>query len=372
MDSSNLRNIVGDMYSNTIETFVNPKPELLPESHPIDNVVNTESKNNFEQIVCRICMDDCINEMIAPCLCKGTSKFVHRTCLDQWRGTPSSNLSKFYECNVCKFKYEYVRNYSKSVYKLYFNKCKNTLFFLGKFIIFALSFLFLFFTTGSIVKNDLSNWTKNWSNSNTATTYMAIGFGIVTGIIGVLGVIIAIVIIIVELIKSDNQAIQINEELDRVLTEAEEKQTEQYQTLPTPIVPVQTESVQTEMVQTELEQTINSPGNNAVVLDAQPNLNIVQPIRKRFCKKIMNVCFYFVFILLAICFTLLAVCLILIVAILMMPIAGAAIMAFIIIVYTAHQYRKYKCANLFSIVSAQIYIVKDLNNEPLTVVTSNV
>ena len=363
MEGSNLRNIVDGMYSNTIETFTNPKPELLPESHPIDNIVNSESKNNFEQIVCRICMDDCIDEMIAPCLCKGTSKFVHRTCLDQWRGTPSSNLSKFYECNVCKFKYEYVRNYSKSVYKLYFNKCKNTAYFFGKLIIFALSFLILFYTTGSIVKNNIGDWTKNWSNSNTAITNIAIGLGIIIGIIGLLGEIISVIIIIMNFINYvDDQPIatpiQVNGELDQTLIRLEEIQTEQYQTIPPPIMPVQT------------EQTINIPENNAIVLDAQPNLIIVQS--NEFCRVIVLIGKVFCKIILVICLTLLTACLILLAVIIMMPIAGTAVMTFIIIIYTKHQYRKYKYANLSSTVSSQIYNVKDLNNELLNVVTSNV
>jgi hypothetical protein len=358
MEGSNLRNIVDGIYSNTIEPFTNPKPELLPESHPIDNVVNSESKNNFEQIVCRICMDDCIDDMIAPCLCKGSSKFVHRTCLDQWRGTPSSNLSKFYECNVCKFKYEYVRNYSKSAHKLYFNKCKNALYFFGKLIIFALSFLILFYTTGSIVKNNISDWKKNWSNSNTAITNIAIGLGIIIEIIGLLSEIITLIIIIMNLINFiDDEPIptpiQVNGELDQTLIQLEE-----IQTIPPPIMPVQT------------EQTINIPVNNAIIVDAQQNLINVQS--NEFCTTIVSIGKIFCKTILVICLTILAACLILFAVIIMMPIAGTAVMTFTIIIYTNRQYRKYKYANLSSTVSSQIYNIKDFNNEQLTIVTSNI
>ena len=48
-----------------------------------------------ERKCCRICFDEEEEEeedaasdhdpMIAPCMCKGSSKWVHRTCLDRWR-----------------------------------------------------------------------------------------------------------------------------------------------------------------------------------------------------------------------------------------------------------------------------------------------
>ncbi|RVX21168.1 hypothetical protein CK203_001859 [Vitis vinifera] len=38
-----------------------------------------------EQIQCRICLETDGRDFIAPCKCKGTSKYVHRECLDHWR-----------------------------------------------------------------------------------------------------------------------------------------------------------------------------------------------------------------------------------------------------------------------------------------------
>ena len=35
---------------------------------------------------CRICFDQFDDdELISPCRCKGTSKWVHRGCLNKWR-----------------------------------------------------------------------------------------------------------------------------------------------------------------------------------------------------------------------------------------------------------------------------------------------
>lgn len=52
---------------------------------------------------CRNCHDDG-GDLIAPCLCSGTMKWVHRSCLDTWR-TVSPNKLSFSECDVCHFKY---------------------------------------------------------------------------------------------------------------------------------------------------------------------------------------------------------------------------------------------------------------------------
>ncbi|XP_011072761.1 E3 ubiquitin-protein ligase MARCH8 isoform X2 [Sesamum indicum] len=40
-----------------------------------------------EQPQCRICLDTEGEDLIAPCHCKGTQKYVHRSCLDNWRST---------------------------------------------------------------------------------------------------------------------------------------------------------------------------------------------------------------------------------------------------------------------------------------------
>jgi hypothetical protein len=53
---------------------------------------------------CRICLDEAGPDFIAPCKCKGSSKFVHRSCLDTWRAT-NNNPKAFIECNQCKFQY---------------------------------------------------------------------------------------------------------------------------------------------------------------------------------------------------------------------------------------------------------------------------
>lgn len=52
---------------------------------------------------CRICLecdgeDD--NDLISPCMCKGTQQFVHRSCLDHWRSVKEGFA--FSHCTTCK------------------------------------------------------------------------------------------------------------------------------------------------------------------------------------------------------------------------------------------------------------------------------
>ena len=57
-------------------------------------------------LTCRICLDDeCKREdVIAPCSCSGSAKWVHRACLDQWRSTREDKA--FSKCTECLKEYE--------------------------------------------------------------------------------------------------------------------------------------------------------------------------------------------------------------------------------------------------------------------------
>ncbi|KAI4331148.1 hypothetical protein MLD38_029363 [Melastoma candidum] len=55
---------------------------------------------NAEQAQCRICLDNEGEDMIAPCYCKGTQKYVHRSCLDNWRSTKEGFA--FSHCTECR------------------------------------------------------------------------------------------------------------------------------------------------------------------------------------------------------------------------------------------------------------------------------
>ena len=57
---------------------------------------------------CRICYEsDDENDLFSPCKCTGTSKYVHRKCLNEWfeKSNHENSLHKCMECN-----YEYKKN----------------------------------------------------------------------------------------------------------------------------------------------------------------------------------------------------------------------------------------------------------------------
>lgn len=63
-----------------------------------------DRNESTEEKVCRICLEEDNPEtMIAPCLCKGGSKWVHRECLDEWRTNERDRA--FSKCTECLFEY---------------------------------------------------------------------------------------------------------------------------------------------------------------------------------------------------------------------------------------------------------------------------
>lgn len=64
-----------------------------------------EGTHGTEERCCRICLeDDDVGDMIAPCRCKGSSKWVHRHCLDEWRTVNKDDLA-FSRCGECLLDY---------------------------------------------------------------------------------------------------------------------------------------------------------------------------------------------------------------------------------------------------------------------------
>ena len=57
---------------------------------------------------CRICLEkNTTNEIfINPCLCSGTSKWVHLSCLNYWREL-NTDKEAFTKCMECKYTYKF-------------------------------------------------------------------------------------------------------------------------------------------------------------------------------------------------------------------------------------------------------------------------
>lgn len=89
---------------------------------------------------CRICLESG-GTLISPCLCNGTSKYVHYECLEQWRNTTDNEQAKI-KCMECNAKYVIVNKYKKEI--MFIDIEKNFVlkhhilqFFLGLVVVFC-------------------------------------------------------------------------------------------------------------------------------------------------------------------------------------------------------------------------------------------
>ncbi|XP_017616738.2 uncharacterized protein LOC108461404 [Gossypium arboreum] len=65
--------------------------------------IRSEDIENGSAPCCRICLEcdgEEDDELISPCMCKGTQQFVHRSCLDHWRSVKEGFA--FSHCTTCK------------------------------------------------------------------------------------------------------------------------------------------------------------------------------------------------------------------------------------------------------------------------------
>lgn len=92
---------------------------------------------------CRICLDEDNEEnLISPCLCNGTSKYVHFECIEEWR-VNNQNQEAQEKCMECNAPYKLVNKYPKETYFIDF---KNDFFiknFLRPYMIILPSLMFI-------------------------------------------------------------------------------------------------------------------------------------------------------------------------------------------------------------------------------------
>lgn len=97
---------------------------------------------------CRICLEEDEEEnLISPCLCRGTTKYIHEECLNEWR-TLSENTDNQTICPQCKFEYvleerEIVldNNITFKLIKLFGNSFAKLIFF-NFFVLGLMSYIF--------------------------------------------------------------------------------------------------------------------------------------------------------------------------------------------------------------------------------------
>lgn len=80
---------------------------------------NKEDYKDYEEFtkICKICLDNDESDLISPCKCSGSQKYVHKDCLNSWMQKKFTDFEKAC-CEMCKSKYNI-----KVVYK---RKCKRS------------------------------------------------------------------------------------------------------------------------------------------------------------------------------------------------------------------------------------------------------
>ncbi|RGB33522.1 hypothetical protein C1646_704171 [Rhizophagus diaphanus] len=106
-----------EQFRNTTESNDNFAEEFINEAEfekpPQEPNIESNDDNVSEDKMCRICFagaeeESSLGRLISPCLCKGTMRYVHVECLNQWR-LRSQKKSSFFQCDECKYKYAFRR-----------------------------------------------------------------------------------------------------------------------------------------------------------------------------------------------------------------------------------------------------------------------
>jgi hypothetical protein len=104
---------------------------------------------------CRICLEeDEIENLISPCLCRGTSKYIHETCLNEWR-TLSENRDNERICPQCKFEYKLQEQNLNpgglKCFNLFVNLCAKNIvsLIIFNFLIFVITYYLLYWLNNS-------------------------------------------------------------------------------------------------------------------------------------------------------------------------------------------------------------------------------
>jgi predicted nucleic acid-binding Zn ribbon protein len=92
-----------------------PPPRPAPPRPAQSRVKENRLPAQPEKKKCRICFEDeASSRFIAPCLCKGSQKWVHLNCLNQWRRT-SANKTASSKCGTCNYDYKFERTFMVEV-----------------------------------------------------------------------------------------------------------------------------------------------------------------------------------------------------------------------------------------------------------------
>lgn len=108
-----------------METSSEQQSLLSSHQHTVVNISESSRQGRLipeesEERCCRICLGTTDNrlsqegKLISPCLCKGTSRYIHLGCLQTWREMSPKKESS-YRCDTCHYHYSLARPWIANV-----------------------------------------------------------------------------------------------------------------------------------------------------------------------------------------------------------------------------------------------------------------
>ena len=145
---------------------------------------------------CRICLEEDGDDFIAPCACKGTQRYVHRSCLDTWRQTREGMA--FSKCMECKtpYKLRFPKESKDERYRTWKYRmlvARDTL-----IVIAALLSVVALLSLGAGIVDayagaPLRGSTSTWWKHHTVALYSSVGVLILLAVLGIVGCIASLV-----------------------------------------------------------------------------------------------------------------------------------------------------------------------------------
>ncbi|KAK9266287.1 hypothetical protein L1049_001809 [Liquidambar formosana] len=143
---------------------------------------------------CRICLEydgEEDEELISPCMCKGTQQFVHRSCLDHWRAVKEGFA--FSHCTTCKAQFhlrvESLEDYSwrKIKFRIFVARDVLLVFLAVQTVIAAMGAVAYFMDKNGNFRNSFSDGWDRILSKHPIPFYYCIGVVALVVLLGFLG-----------------------------------------------------------------------------------------------------------------------------------------------------------------------------------------
>jgi len=89
-----------------------PTPTAEAAARPIPEATAAAAlgEEEDEERLCRVCFEgvEAGGRLFSPCSCRGSMRYVHVACLNEWR-TMSANSRSFHQCDQCGYRYNLMR-----------------------------------------------------------------------------------------------------------------------------------------------------------------------------------------------------------------------------------------------------------------------